>query len=58
LYVAVEHPGMEKRLFGASMGGCDEFDSDDEEDGMGVVDEAAERRGAMPRRGDGGWVVA
>ena len=47
---------MEKRLFGGSTGESDELD-DDEEGGIDVVDEAAERRGAMPRRGDGGWVV-
>lgn len=46
---------MEKRLFGGSTG--DELDEDDDEGGIDVVDEAAERRGAMPRRGDGGWVV-
>jgi hypothetical protein len=56
LYVAVEHPGMEKRLFGA-LTRENECVLDDEEGGVfDVVDEVAERRGAMPRRGDGGWV--
>lgn len=47
---------MEKRLFRGSTGDFDELD-DDEEGGIDMVDEAAERRGVMPRRGDGGWVV-
>lgn len=48
---------MEKRLFGeaASLGDCNV--GEDEEGGIDAVDEVAERRGAMPKRGDGGWVV-
>jgi hypothetical protein len=55
LYVAVEHPGMEKQLFGGAIGDCEGLD-EEEDGGFDDVDEAAERRGAMPRRGDGGWV--
>lgn len=55
LYVAAEHPGMERRLFGSAIGDC--ILEDDEEGGVDVVDEAAERGAAVPRRGDGGWVV-
>lgn len=47
---------MEKRLFGGGIGDCEELD-EEEDGGIDVVDEVAERRGAMPRRGDGGWVV-
>jgi hypothetical protein len=47
---------MEKRLFGGAIGDCDGLDEEDD-GGIDVVDEVAERRGAMPRRGDGGWVV-
>ena len=56
LYVAVEHLGMEKRLFGGVIGNCDGLD-EKEYGGTDEVDELAERRSAMPRRGDGGWVV-
>jgi hypothetical protein len=52
LYVAVEHPGMERLLFGYALGDCDDGTDLDFDD----VDEVAERRGAMPKRGDGGWV--
>ena len=54
LYVAVEHPGMETKLFGEVV---NDWDEADEECGMDIVDEVEERRGAMPRRGDGGVVV-
>lgn len=43
---------MERRLFGGPLG--DGVESDD--GGIDAVDEVAERRGAMPKRGDGGWV--
>jgi hypothetical protein len=56
LYDAVEHPGMERRLFGHVVGESDE-PGIEEDGGFDLVDEVAERRGAMPRRGDGGWVV-
>jgi hypothetical protein len=48
---------MEKRLFEATTGDWDELEKEDEEGGVDQVDEAAEIRGAMPNRGDGGWVV-
>jgi hypothetical protein len=48
---------MEKRLFGPSITEYDELGDEDEDGGIDLVDEAAERRAAMPRRGDGGWVV-
>jgi hypothetical protein len=47
---------MERRLFGTAIVDDDEFDGE-EEGGIDVVDEVAERRGAIPKRGDGGWVV-
>jgi hypothetical protein len=55
LYVAVEHPGVETVLFGGAVSLCGNFG--EEECGLDVVDEVEERRGAMPRRGDGGVVV-
>lgn len=54
LYVAVEHPGMETRLFGDTVSDIDELN--DPDGGIDQVDEVSERRGAMPKRGDGGWV--
>lgn len=56
LYVATEHPGMERRIFGY---GIDQNLLTDEymEGGYDNIDEVAERRGAMPKRGDGGWVA-
>jgi hypothetical protein len=48
---------MERRLFGDSITEYDELSNEDDDGGFDLVDEAAERRGAMPRRGDGGWVV-
>ena len=48
---------MEKRLFGGSTEDYNELNEDDEDGGIDLVDEAAERRGTMPRRGDGGWFV-
>lgn len=48
---------MERRLFGgaATLENCE--DKEEEEGGIDLVDEGAERRGVMPKRGDGGWVV-
>ena len=46
---------MEKRLFPGILEDCEEVDG--EEELIDLVDEAAERRGAMPLRGDGGWIV-
>ena len=43
---------MERRLFGGPL--ADGLECDD--GGIDTVDEVAERRGAMPKRGDGGWV--
>jgi len=43
---------MERRLFGGPLGETLEYD----DGGIDAVDEVAERRGAMPKRGDGGWV--
>ena len=43
---------MERRLFGGTLGETLEYD----DGGIDAVDEVAERRGAMPKRGDGGWV--
>lgn len=50
---------MEKCLFGSTtaLGDCVDVDKEDEDGQIDVVDEVAERRGAMPKRGDGGWVV-
>ena len=48
-YVAVEHPGMERRILGGIEGG--------EDVGEFEIDEVAERRSVMPKRGDGGWVA-
>jgi hypothetical protein len=42
---------MERRLFGGPL--SENLESD--EGGIDSVDEIAERRGAMPKRGDGGW---
>lgn len=56
LYVAVEHPGMERRLFGGPVAESEQPDAEIEDGRDDVVDEVAERRGAMPKRGDGGWV--
>ena len=46
---------METRLFGDTFIDIDEL-NDDADGGIDRVDEVAERRGAMPKRGDGGWV--
>jgi hypothetical protein len=50
-YVATEHPGMERWLFGR------EGQLEDVDGGYDIVDEMAERRSVMPRRGDGGWAA-
>jgi hypothetical protein len=55
LYVAVEHLGMERRLFGHPLGESDDPGAEIEGE-IDLVDEVAERKGAIPRRGDGGWV--
>jgi len=47
---------MERRIFGYGINQgllTDEY----MEGGYDNVDEVAERRGAMPKRGDGGWVA-
>ena len=50
---------MEKRLFGSTsaIADWDDFEKESDDGGFDRVDEVAERRGAMPKRGDGGWVV-
>jgi len=45
---------METKLFG---GVVNDWIGEDEECGMDIVDEVEERKGAMPRRGDGGVVL-
>ena len=52
LYVAVEHLGMEKRLFGGVIGHCEGLDAK-EYGGTDELDKLVGRRSAMPRRG--GW---
>jgi hypothetical protein len=45
---------MERLLFGYALG---DFDTESDQEGdIDDVDEVAERRGTMPKRGDGGWV--
>ena len=50
---------MEKRLFESTtaLGDCVDVDKENEDGQIDVVDEVAERRGAMPNRGDGGWTA-
>jgi len=57
LYVATEHPGMERRLLGDAIDEVWALEGEDMDGGYDQVDEVAERRGAMPKRGDGGWVA-
>jgi len=45
---------METALFGEVV---NDWNGADEECGMDIVDEVEERRGVMPRRGDGGVVL-
>ena len=47
---------MERRLFREEMRHFEVL-TDDEDGGIDIVDEIAERRAAMPARGDGGRVV-
>ena len=46
---------MERRIFGQPVGESDEPGAEIEGE-IDLVDEVAERKGAILRRGDGGWV--
>jgi hypothetical protein len=48
---------MERRLFGYAIGDCDDQGEEGEGGMDDNIDEVAERRGATPKRGDGGFVV-